>query len=156
MVSIGEVAPEFNLLDQNNTRIALSEYRGKRVIIAFFPAAFTGVCTEEMCQLEKAPLDSEYSGIAILGICADSRFANAAFAEKNEISFPILSDYTRTTIEAYGVALHDFAGMTGYTASERAVFIVDGDGKILWKWIGENPGVQPNYDQVFEIATIDD
>jgi len=156
MVSIGEVAPEFNLLDQNNTRTALSEYRGKRVILAFFPAAFTGVCTEEMCQLEKAPLDSEDSDIAILGICADSRFANAAFAEKNEISFPILSDYTRTTIEAYGVALHDFAGMTGYTASERAVFIVGSNGEILWKWVGENPGVQPNYDQVFEIATIDD
>jgi len=155
MVSIGEGAPDFSLLDQNNTSVSLSEYRGKRVILAFFPAAFTGVCTEEMCQFEQAPLSSEDSEVVILGICADSRFANAAFAEKNGISFPILSDYTRSTIEAYGVALHNFAGMPGYMASERAVFIVDEQGDILWTWIGENPGVQPDYEKVLEIAELD-
>jgi peroxiredoxin len=101
-----------------------------------------------MCQFEQSTLGSGDSDVDILGICADSRFTNAAFAEKNEISFPILSDYTRSTIEAYSVALHDFAGMPGYIASERAVFIVDEQGDVMWKWIGENPGVQPNYDEV--------
>ena len=81
-------------------------------------------------------------------------FADAAFAEKNEISFPILSDYTRSTIGAYGVALHDFAGMAGYTASERAVFIVDEQGDVMWKWVGENPGVQPNYDEVIAASQV--
>ena len=153
MVSIGEKAPNFGLLDQNNTTVSLSEYRGKRVVLAFFPAAFTGVCTEEMCQFEQAPLNWGDSGVSILAICSDSRFANSAFAEKNGITFPILSDYTRSTIESYGVALHDFAGMPGYTASERAVFIVDEVGKIMWKWVGENPGVQPDYEQVISIAS---
>ena len=148
MVSVGDEAPRFNLIDQNNNSISLAEFRGRRVILAFFPAAFTGVCTEEMCQFEQSTLGSGDSDVDILGICADSRFTNAAFAEKNEISFPILSDYTRSTIEAYSVALHDFAGMPGYIASERAVFIVDEKGDVMWKWIGENPGVQPNYDEV--------
>ena len=154
MVSIGEKAPEFNLLDQNNKSIGLSEYHGRRVILVFFPAAFTGVCTEEMCQFEQSSLVSTDSDVAVLGVCADSRFANAAFAEKNEISFPILSDYTRSTIEAYGVALHDFAGMTGYTASERSVFILDEQGDVMWKWVGENPGVQPNYDEVIAASQV--
>ena len=78
----------------------------------------------------------------------DARFSNAAFAEKNGLTFPILSDYTRSTVEAYGVALHDFADMPGYTASERAVFIVDEDGDVMWKWVGENPGIEPDYDAV--------
>tara|TARA_B100001250_G_scaffold374826_1_gene361930 strand:- start:463 stop:927 length:465 start_codon:yes stop_codon:yes gene_type:complete len=154
MVSIGEKAPEFNLLDQNNKSISLSEYHGRRVILVFFPAAFTGVCTEEMCQFEQSSLVSTDSDVAVLGVCADSRFANAAFAEKNELSFPILSDYTRSTIEAYGVALHDFAGMSGYTASERAVFIVDEQGDVMWKWVGENPGVQPNYAEVIAASEV--
>ncbi len=154
MVSIGEKAPEFNLIDQTNKSISLSEYRGRRVILAFFPAAFTGVCTEEMCQFEQSSLVSTDSDVAVLGVCSDSRFANAAFAEKNEISFPILSDYTRSTIGAYGVALHDFAGMAGYTASERAVFIVDEQGDVMWKWVGENPGVQPNYDEVIAASQV--
>ena len=154
MVSIGEKAPEFNLLDQNNKNISLSEYRGRRGILVFFPAAFTGVCTEEMCHFEQSSLVSTDSDVAVLGVCADSRFANAAFAEKNEISFPILSDYTRSTIEAYGVALHDFAGMTGYTASERSVFILDEQGDVMWKWVGENPGVQPNYAEVIAASEV--
>ena len=148
MVSIGDEAPGFNLIDQNNNSISLAEFQGRRVILAFFPAAFTGVCTEEMCQFEQFTLGSGDSDVDVLGICADSRFTNAAFAEKNGITFPILSDYTRSTIEAYSVALHDFAGMPGYIASERAVFIVDEKGDVMWKWIGENPGVQPNYDEV--------
>ena len=152
MVSLGEKAPDFKLLDQNNNITTLNKFRGSRVILAFFPASFTGVCTQEMCEFEKVPMDSEDSDIIILGICADSRFTNYAFAEKNDISFPILSDYTRSTIEDYGVALHDFAGMPGYTASERAVFIVDENGNVIWKWVGENPGVQPDYDEVLDAA----
>ncbi|MCH1591480.1 MAG: redoxin domain-containing protein [Candidatus Thalassarchaeaceae archaeon] len=152
MVSIGDVAPDFTLLNYNNSQIGLSDYRGRRVIIAFFPAAFTGVCTEEMCTFEKSSPAFEGSNATVLGVCSDSRFANAAFAEKNGISFPILSDYTRSTIKEYGVELNDFAGMVGYTASERAVFIVDENGVVMWKWVGENPGVEPNYDEVIAAA----
>ena len=152
MVNVGDDAPDFSLLDHNNNTVSGSDYKGQKVILAFFPAAFTGICTTEMCSFEQNISQLNDAGVAVLGICVDARFANAAFVEKNGLTFPILSDYTRSTVEAYGVALHDFAGMPGYTASERAVFIVDENGDIMWKWVGENPGVQPDYDTVVAAA----
>ena len=148
MVNVGDDAPDFSLLDQNNKTVNGSDFKGKKVILAFFPAAFTGVCTTEMCTFEESGSRLNNADVTVLGICVDARFSNAAFAEKNGLNFPILSDYTRSTVEAYGVALHDFAGMSGYTASERAVFIVDESGDVMWKWVGENPGVQPDYDAI--------
>ena len=148
MVNIGDAAPNFSLLDQYNNTVSISDFSGQKVILAFFPAAFTGICTTEMCTFEESLSRLNGASTAVLGICVDARFSNATFAEKNGITFPILSDYTRSTVEAYGVALHDFAGMPGYTASERAVFILDDNGDVMWKWVGENPGVQPDYEAV--------
>jgi peroxiredoxin len=145
MVNIGDDAPDFSLLDQNNNATSGSQFKGQQVVLAFFPAAFTGVCATEMCTFQENLGALNDANAVVLGICVDSRFANNAFAEANGITFPILSDYTRSTVEAYGVALTDFAGMEGYTASERAVFIVDADGNVAWKWVGENPGVEPDY-----------
>jgi len=150
MVDIGDDAPDFELLDQDNNLVTGSQYKGKKVVLAFFPAAFTGICTTEMCTFEANMSRLNAANAVVLGICADSRFANKAFAEANGLTFPILSDYSRMTITAYGVALHDFAGMKGYTASERAIFIVDENGDVMWKWVGENPGKQPDYDAVLE------
>ena len=148
MVNVGDGAPDFSLLDQNNNTVSSEDFNGQKVIIAFFPAAFTGICTTEMCTFEENLSRLNSASVMVLGICVDARFSNAAFAEKNGITFPILSDYSRSTVEAYGVALHDFAGMPGYIASERAVFIVDENGDVMWKWVGENPGVQPDYEAV--------
>ena len=148
MVNVRDDAPDFSLLDQNNNMVSGSDFKGQRVVLVFFPAAFTGVCTTEMCTFQDNLSGLNDANVIVLGICVDARFSNAAFAEKNGLTFPILSDYTRSTVEAYGVALHDFAGMPGYTASERAVFIVDEDGDVMWKWVGENPGLQPDYDAV--------
>ena len=153
MVNVGDDAPDFSLLDQNKNSVSGSQFRGQKVILVFFPAAFTGVCTTEMCTFEENISRLNDADVVVLGICVDARFSNAAFAEKNGLTFPILSDYTRSTVEAYGVALHDFAGMPGYTASERAVFIVDEEGDVMWKWVGENPGIEPDYDAV--LAAVD-
>jgi peroxiredoxin len=75
-------------------------------------------------------------------------FSQKAFSDANNLNFQLLSDYTRETVNAYGVALPNFAGMDGYTASQRAVFVIDKDGVIRFKWVGENPGVEPDYDEV--------
>ncbi|MDE0708559.1 MAG: redoxin domain-containing protein [Candidatus Poseidoniales archaeon] len=148
MVNVGDDAPDFSLLDQNNNPVSGSDFKGQKVILAFFPAAFTGICTTEMCTFEENVSRLNDADAVVLGICVDARFSNAAFAEKNGLTFPLLSDYMRSTVEAYGVALHDFAGMPGYTASERAVFIVDENGDVMWKWVGENPGIQPDYEVI--------
>tara|TARA_B100000029_G_scaffold481023_1_gene529660 strand:+ start:172 stop:669 length:498 start_codon:yes stop_codon:yes gene_type:complete len=154
MVNVGDDAPDFSLLDQNNNTVSGSDFKGQKVILVFFPAAFTGVCTTEMCTFQENLSMLNEANVVVLGICVDARFSNAAFAEKNGLEFPILSDYSRSTVEAYSVALHDFAGMPGYTASQRAVFIVDENGDVMWKWVGENPGVQPDYQQVLNAAGI--
>ena len=152
MVNVRDDAPDFSLLDQNNNMVSGSDFKGQRVVLVFFPAAFTGVCTTEMCTFQDNLSGLNDANVIVLGICVDARFSNAAFAEKNGLTFPILSDYTRSTVEAYGVALHDFAGMPGYTASERAVFIVDQGGRVMWKWVSENPGVEPDYADVLKFA----
>ena len=148
MVDVGDDAPDFRLLNTKKEWVTGGEQRGKRVVLAFFPAAFTGVCKTELCTFQDSLARLNEANATIFGICVDARFSNAAFAAANGLEFEILSDYTRETVRAYGLALDDFAGMPGYTASHRAVFIVDENGDVMYKWVGENPGIEPNYDEV--------
>tara|TARA_Y100000817_G_scaffold271828_1_gene230668 strand:+ start:666 stop:1130 length:465 start_codon:yes stop_codon:yes gene_type:complete len=147
MPSIGDMAPDFTLTAQDKSSVSLSEMRGSRVILAFYPAAFTGVCTKEMCAFSDGMASLESSGASVLGISVDSPFSNAAFAEANGITFPLLSDVHREAVEAYGVALGDFV-IPGYTVAQRSVFVVEADGSIGYAWVADNPGLEPDYDAV--------
>lgn len=148
MAQVGQSAPDFTLKNTSHEVVTLSEQQGKTVVLAFFPAAFTGVCEKELCTFRDAMSAFNDMNALVLGISVDSPFANAGFKQKTELNFELLSDYTRSTVTAYGIALPNFAGLQGYTASERAVFIVDAGGTIAYRWVGENPGVEPNYDEV--------
>jgi peroxiredoxin len=148
MAELNAQAPDFTLHRTKTDTVTLSNLRGQKVVLAFFPAAFTGVCEKELCTFRDSLADLTDLNATVLGISVDGPFANLAFAGKNDINFPILSDYRREVTRAYDVALDDFAGLSGYTASKRAVFIVDEVGKISYKWIAPNPGVEPNYDEV--------
>jgi peroxiredoxin len=148
MAEINSLAPEFTLKNTSREDISLSSLRGQNIVLAFFPAAFTPVCEKELCRFRDSLSDLNEINSTVLGICVDAPFSNAAFAQKNELNFDVLSDYSRSTVHAYGVALDDFAGMPGYTAAQRAVFIVDGDGIIRYRWIAPNPGVEPDYDEI--------
>lgn len=145
MSLVGQAAPAFSLLGTDRKPVALADHRGKKVVVAFFPAAFTGVCTKEMCTFRDSLATLNGLDAVVLAISVDAPFTNAAFAEKNALNFPVLSDYARAATQAYGVALPDFAGMPGYTASKRAVFVVDADGVVIYEWVGPNPGVEPDY-----------
>jgi peroxiredoxin len=147
-VEIGQVAPDFTLFDSARQKVTLSEQRGKKVVIAFFPAAFTGVCEKELCTFRDSMEALNGLNAQVLAVSVDAPFANAAFAQRNQLTFPVLSDYAREATEAYGVALQNFAGMPGYTASQRAVFVVNEEGAISYTWIAPNPGVEPDYDAV--------
>ena len=145
MPEIGSDAPDFTLPDHKRESVALSEQRGKNVVLAFFPAAFTGVCEKELCSFRDAMARFNDLDATVYGISVDAPFANAAFAERNNLNFSILSDYARTAVQAYDVAHDDFAGMTGYTAAKRSVFVVDKQGKLRWSWVADNPGQEPDY-----------
>ena len=147
MPSVGDMAPDFTLTAQDKSKVTLSDLRGERVILAFYPAAFTGVCTTEMCTFSEGMASLDGNGVKVFGISVDAPFSNGAFADKNGISFPLLSDVHREAINAYGVALGDFV-IPGYTVAQRSVFVVEADGTIGYAWVAENPGIEPNYDEV--------
>jgi peroxiredoxin len=145
---VGSKAPAFTLLDSDGNEFSSSSFAGKKAVIAFFPAAFSGVCAEELCTFRDALAD--YSGLnaEVIGISVDGRFANGAFRDANNINFPILSDYKQTAIADFDVVWPDFAGMDGYTAARRSVFVIDADGSIAWKWLSDVPSDLPPFDEV--------
>ena len=147
MPSVGDMAPDFTLTAQDKSSVTLSDMRGGRVNLAFYPAAFTGVCTKEMCTFSEGMTSLKSSGVSVLGISVDSPFSNAAFAEANGISFPLLSDVHREAVDDYGVSLGDFV-ISGYTVAQRSVFVIEADGRVGYSWVAENPGIEPDYEAV--------
>jgi len=147
-VNVDDKAPDFTIVDTDKKPRTLKEFQGKNVVLAFFPGAFTGVCTKEVCTLRDAMARFNELNAQVLGISVDSPFANKAFANQNNLQFPLLSDYARTVLKSYGIVHEGFAGLEGYAAAKRSVFIVDKSGIVRYAWISENPGVEPNYDEV--------
>jgi peroxiredoxin len=147
-INIGSKAPDFTLFDTNNKSRSLSEFRGKNIVLAFYPGAFTGVCTKELCTFRDAMSNFNNLNAQVVGISVDAPFANKAFATQNNLQFPLLSDYSREVSKEYGGVHEDFAGMKGYSASKRAVFIIDADGTVKYAWVSENPGVEPDYNAI--------
>jgi len=148
MSLIGQKAPDFTLFNTSKESTQLSSFQGGKVVLVFFPAAFTGVCEKEMCAFRDSLASFNAVDATVLAISVDSPFTNKAFVAKNNLNFTVLSDYTRSTISAYGITIEDFAGMDGYVASQRAVFIVDETGTITYEWVAPNPGVEPDYEEV--------
>ncbi len=147
-IEVGNKAPNFKLFDSEKNLRSLEEYKGKKVILAFYPGAFTGVCTNEMCAFRDSFSNFNELNAQILGISVDSPFANKAFATQNNLQFSLLSDYTREVSKLYGGVHEDFAGMKGYSASKRAVFVIDENGIVKYIWISENSGVEPDYKEI--------
>ena len=148
MVEVGQKAPDVEFVDTDKKTVKISDYRGKPTVLLFYPGAFTGVCTKEMCTFRDSLSRYNQLGVSVVGISVDSPFANKGFKEANNVNFPLLSDYNREAVKAYGVTLENFAGLKGYTASKRAVYVLDKDQNVRFKWIGENPGIEPDYNIV--------
>jgi peroxiredoxin len=145
---VSQAAPDFTLYDSTNQQRKLSEFKGKNVVLAFFPGVFTGVCTTEMCTFRDQSDQLNSLNAQVLGISVDSPFSQKAWAEQNNLNFPILSDYNRQVVNLYGVAFQNLAGMEGYVAANRAVFVLDKDGIVRYKWEAPSPVVEPNYDEI--------
>jgi peroxiredoxin len=150
-LTIGAKAPEFTLYDADRNLRSLSEFRGKKVVLAFYPGAFTGACTKEMCSLRDTLSNLSSMNAQVVGISVDSPFANKAFAAQNNLSFPLLSDFTRAVARQYAGVYEDFAGVKGYVAAKRAVYILDGEGIVKYVWVTEAPAVEPNYAEISQV-----
>tara|TARA_B100001250_G_scaffold5990_1_gene5040 strand:+ start:415 stop:879 length:465 start_codon:yes stop_codon:yes gene_type:complete len=149
---IGEPAPSFTLKNTAKTDVSLEDYKGKTVILAFYPGAFTGVCDDEMCSFQNNFARLNDSNATVIGISVDSPWANAEFAAKYNLEFELLSDLDRKVVEAYDAKFVGLGGIEGYESANRVVIIVDKEGIIRHRWVAENPGVEPDYDELVSFA----
>jgi len=145
---IGQEAPGFDLPDVEMKSRSLKEFRGKKLVLAFFPAAESPVCTTEMCALRDLLSLLKSHGAEVVGISVDGPFANKIFTENRHLNFPILSDYKREVINKYGIVMANLGSLEGYNAAKRSVFVLDESGIIRYRWISDNPLVEPNYDEI--------
>ncbi len=148
-VAVGEKAPNFTLVNSDgHEAVSLADYAGKNVVLAFFPAAFSGVCQTELCTFRDSLSQFESLDAQVLGISTDPPMAQKAFADQNGVNFPVLSDMHHSAIKAYGVEFENFAGVEGYTAAQRSVFVIGKDGNVSWEWLADSPGNEPPYAEV--------
>jgi peroxiredoxin len=147
-IKVGDRAPDFTLPDTELKKRTLKEFLGHKIVIAFFVGAFTSVCTKEMCAFRDSMARLTDLEAQVIGISVNDPFSNKAFAEKNRLTFPILSDYNRQAIKAYGVETSNFGGLDGYTVAKRSIFIVATNGTIQYVWTTDNPTIEPNYKEI--------
>ncbi|MEM0044411.1 MAG: peroxiredoxin [Sulfolobales archaeon] len=153
MVEVGEKAPEFSLLDTDLKLRSLSEFLSKRrfVVLLFFPGAFTSVCTKELCTFRDKMASFNRLDAEVIAVSVDSPFSLKAFKDLNKLNFTLLSDFNREVIEKYDVVLPDLLGLGLRRLAKRAVFILDPEGFVRYKWVAEDPRLEPEYDEVERI-----
>ncbi len=149
-LKVGDKAPDFKLPTVDRSEVSLSQFKGKKVVIFFFPMAWTGVCTKEMCQVQENYKDYQDLDAVILGISVDSFFAQKHFQDEyklNNITF--LSDFNKDVIRAYGVVHPEF--IVGYKeVAKRSTFVIDREGIIRYMEILPTPGDFPNMEAAQE------
>jgi peroxiredoxin len=146
-VDVGTPAPDFTLVDQDRQPVSLSALRGRPVVLAFFPAAFSGTCTKELCTFRDQLATLNQARAQVLGISVDSFFALKAFKDAQHYEFPLLSDFNKQVIREYGVFNEDMIGLKGI--AKRAVFVIDADGVVRYREVLEDARNEPAYDKVF-------
>ncbi|WP_448377911.1 peroxiredoxin [Fervidobacterium sp.] len=149
MLQKGSIAPDFELFDSNLQKVKLSEIQGK-VVLVFYPGAFTSVCEKELCTFRDMLSRFNNLNATVLGISVDSPFANKAFAEKNRLNFRLLSDFGGIVARQYGGVHENFVGIPNYTVAKRAVFVVE-NGQVIYAWVTEDPRIEPPYDEIEKV-----
>jgi glutaredoxin-dependent peroxiredoxin len=144
----GDRAPDFELPDINMKMYRLRDFQKKKVVLVFFPAAESPVCTAEMCAFRDSSNELNSYGAQVIGISVDGPFANKIFTQNRHLNFPLLSDYKRETIQRYGIVMKDLATLKDYNAAKRSVFIIDENGIVQYRWISDNPLIEPNYNEI--------
>lgn len=146
-LDIGAQAPDFSLPATGGMTVRLSdELKKGPVLLLFYPLDWSPVCTTELCGIRDGFREFRNIGVQVLGISVDSVFSHAAFAEKNSITFPLLSDFNREVCTAYGVKHEEIFGLKGI--AKRAIFIVGRDGRIRYRWVTDDPTVLPDIETV--------
>lgn len=143
MVNVGEKAPDFALTDQDGKERKLNEFKGKNIVLAFYPFDFSPVCTVEFGCFQDDLSELNNLNAQVLGISVDSKHAHKEFAEKLKLNFPLLSDFSKEVCRLYGTLRPE-----GF--SERAYFLIDKDGIIRFNKTMPTPGERMENEQIIE------
>lgn len=145
-LDVGSHVPDFTLMNQDRQPVTLSQQRGAPVVLAFFPAAFSSVCTKELCTFQDALAQLNQTKAQVYGISVDTFFTLKAFQDQQKLTFPLLSDFNKDVIRAYGVFNEDMIGLKGI--AKRAVFVLDKDGIVRYREVLDDARNEPNYGAV--------
>ena len=151
-LTTGDKAPGFVLRNTLKEEVSLDNYKGQNVLLLFFPLAFTGVCTKELCQIRDDK--SYYDGVnaTILAVSVDSLFTLEKFKSEQEYNFPMLSDFNKDVSLSYGALYDDFVlGMKG--VAKRSAFVIDKQGTIQYAEVLEDAGALPNFEKINAVLT---
>ena len=149
-IKVGEKAPLFTLRNSATEEVSLSDYKEKNVVVLFFPLAFTGVCTTELCEIRDSIAEYNNMNAEVMAISVDSPFTLAKFKEEQGYNFPLLSDFNKELSRAYGSLYEDFVlDMKG--VSKRSAFVVDKEGTIKYVEVLENAADIPNFEAVKDV-----
>jgi len=150
-IAIGQAAPDFSLFDSEKNKVTLSEMKGKNVVLLFFPLAFTGVCTKELCSVRDNIATYNDTNAQVLGISVDSPFTLANFKEENNFQFPLLSDFNKEVSTAFGAIYEQFVfNLKG--VSKRAAFVLDENQKVIYAEVLESAGDLPDFTAIDAIV----
>lgn len=149
-IEAGQKAPDFLLYDSEKNKVGLSDFKGRNVLLLFFPQAFTGTCTKELCSVRDNIADYNNMNAQVLGISVDSIFTLAKYKEEQQLNFPLISDFNKEVSADYGSIYEDFVfEMKG--VSKRSAFVIDKDGIVRYAQVLENAADIPDFKAINEV-----
>ena len=150
-LKVGDNAPDFKLFSSELKEVSLADYKGQKLVVHFFPLAFTGTCTTQLCTMRDSFGYYEGMNAAVVGISIDSPFTLAKFKEVEAYQFPLLSDFNKETSQAYGAFYDEFVfNLKG--VAKRAAFVIDEEGKVIYAEVLENAGDLPNFEAIKNVV----
>ena len=152
VIDAGAKAPDFTLPNQDREAVTLGGLQGRPVVLAFFPAAFSSVCTKELCTFRDSLARLNQARAQVLGISVDTFFTLKAFQTEQKLTFPLLSDFNKQVIRDYGVFNEDMIGLKGI--AKRAVFVIDRDGVVRYRQVLDDARNEPDYERVFSALAL--
>ncbi len=151
-VGVDQKVEDFELTDNKGEKRSLAEaLKGGPVVLAFFPLAFTGVCSAEMCEFRDSLKSFEALKSTVFGISVDSRFSLDAFSKEQNLNFPLLSDFNKEVSQSFDVLYEEFLGMKG--VSKRSVFVIRPDFTVAYRWVTDNAGERPDLSEVTKVLS---
>ncbi|MGZ4049163.1 MAG: redoxin domain-containing protein [Bacteroidia bacterium] len=151
-IEVGQTAPAFTLTDTEKKAVSLSDFKGKNVVLLFFPLAFTGTCTAELCATRDDIATYNNANAQVLGISVDSLFVLGKFKEEQKLNFPLLSDFNKEVSAAYG-SLYDTFIFEMKGVSKRSAFVIDKEGIVRYAEVLEKASDLPNFVSIKEVLS---